>query len=147
MNQGALWNSFIFAADGGALLGMFQRRYPVVVSRLRRCLEASVPDAERRDEMARLYDQLPSIDFSREILAKSVDDLRVVPIPACGWSDLGTRSRLQRTLSRHCADIANAPVAPPEARGQVDLTAQSAQIAAPALLTAKRRHSTQVGRA
>jgi len=145
--KGALWNSFIIAADGRALLGLFERRYPVVVSRLRSCLETSVPDAERRDEMARLYDQLPSIDFSREILAMNVDVLRVLPLPACGWSDLGTRSRLHRTLCRHRADISNAPAAPSNVRGQVDLTTQSEDMAAPALLTAKRRNLTNVGRA
>jgi mannose-1-phosphate guanylyltransferase len=141
IKQGALWNSFIIAADGHALLGMFERRYPVIVSRLKRSLEASVPETERGDEVARLYDQLPSIDFSRDILVKNVDLLRVVPLPACGWSDLGTESRLHRTLCRHRAEILNAPTAPSDMRGQIDLAMRSRNVTGPVILATKRRHA------
>jgi mannose-1-phosphate guanylyltransferase len=147
IDQGALWNSFIIAADGRALLGVFQRRYPGVVSELRKFLALSPAGAQRRDEMARLYDQLPSMDFSRDILVKCVDVLRVLPLAACGWSDLGTQSSLHRILSRHRARISSAPQAPPGARGHVDLAAQSAELAASASPPAKRRHSTRVARA
>lgn len=37
-----------------------------------------------------LYQKLPLIDFSQDILAPQVTDLRVLPVRACGWSDLGT---------------------------------------------------------
>jgi mannose-1-phosphate guanylyltransferase len=147
IKQGALWNSFIISADGHALLAMFERRYPVIVSRLKKSLETSVPEAERGDEISKLYDELPSIDFSRDILVKNVDRLRVVPLPACGWSDLGTQSRLHRTLCRHRADISNAPVAPSDTRGEIDLAMRSRSVTAPVLLPTKRRHATDVARA
>jgi mannose-1-phosphate guanylyltransferase len=147
IKQGALWNSFIIAADGRALLGMFDRRCPVIVSRLRKSLEARVQEAERGDEVASLYDQLPSIDFCRDILVKNADLLRVVPLPACGWSDLGTQSRLQRTLCRHRAEISKRPVAPPDTPGLIDLAMRSRNVTTPVLLATRRRHAAHSARA
>jgi mannose-1-phosphate guanylyltransferase len=129
IRQGALWNSFIIVATGRALLHLFERRCPVIVSRLQKALETSARDADRSDPVSKLYDQLPSIDFSRDILTKNVDLLRVVTLAACGWSDLGTQSRLHRTLRRHRAAISSAPAAPPDARGRIDLAVRSKNVA------------------
>ncbi|MGH8240599.1 MAG: sugar phosphate nucleotidyltransferase, partial [Steroidobacteraceae bacterium] len=108
---GALWNSFIFAASGPALLGMLREREPHIVDAM---TTAIARDARRRDavspEVARLrsrataledlYDQLPTIDFSRAVVQGSEARLRVVTAPACGWTDLGTPQRVAETLRR-----------------------------------------------
>jgi mannose-1-phosphate guanylyltransferase len=97
---GGLWNAFIVASSGLALLELFRKRIPGIVSSMtaaRRCEpQAHSPGAE----MAELYDTLPTIDFSRDIVAGQEADLRVLPVRPCGWSDLGTPKRVSEALRR-----------------------------------------------
>jgi len=98
--QGAVWNSFIFAAAGTALLGMFRERMPVTVDSMETALARALApdgDAESLDD---LYAHLPEADFSRAILADAVPQLRVVTAKACGWSDLGTPRRIGEVVCR-----------------------------------------------
>jgi mannose-1-phosphate guanylyltransferase len=94
MEQGALLNTFIFVARAATLLLLYQRALPALLRsflpRLSRP-EAWVPDALRR-----LYEALASHDFSRDVLERCTEDLSVLPVPPCGWSDLGTPARLHR---------------------------------------------------
>ncbi len=50
--------------------------------------------------LERLYAELPEIDFSRGVVEGSNAPLRVVPVPYCGWNDLGTPKRVADTLER-----------------------------------------------
>ena len=94
MERGALLNSFIFVARAATLLLLYRRVMPEI---LRRFLpRLSRPDGWARSVLRRLYRTLPSRDFSRELLQRCTDDLAVVPVPPCGWSDLGTPARLIR---------------------------------------------------
>jgi mannose-1-phosphate guanylyltransferase len=99
IEQGALWNAFILLAGAQALLAVFQDRIPEVVTAMTAAL--------RMDEltggtghMTELYETLPSLDFSRDILPGRESLLRVLPVPECGWSDLGTPKRVADTLAR-----------------------------------------------
>ena len=98
--QGAVWNSFIFAAAGTTLLDMFRRRMPVIVDSMETALARTAPPASDRAALAELYDLLPDADFSREILATVVAQLRLVAARACGWSDLGTPRRIGEVVCR-----------------------------------------------
>jgi hypothetical protein len=60
----------------------------------------SVPASAQMARLADLYARSPNIDFSREILQRSPDSLRVLRVPACGWSDLGTPHRVIETVQR-----------------------------------------------
>jgi mannose-1-phosphate guanylyltransferase len=92
MERGALLNSFIFVARAATLLFLYRRVMPDV---LRRFLpRLTRPDGWARSVLRRLYRTLPSRDFSRELLERCTDRLAVVPVPPCGWSDLGTPARL-----------------------------------------------------
>jgi len=91
MTRGALWNSFMFAARVAALLEMFDRRLPDLLGSLRGEWKAAPPD-----RLADLYGALPARDFSRTVLEPLPERLRVLPVPACGWTDLGTPERLAR---------------------------------------------------
>jgi mannose-1-phosphate guanylyltransferase len=98
MERGALLNSFIFVARAATLLLLYRRVMPEI---LRRFLpRLSRPEAWARDVLRRLYRSLPSRDFSRELLQRCTDDLSVVPVPPCGWSDLGTPTRLLSFLQQ-----------------------------------------------
>jgi hypothetical protein len=60
----------------------------------------------------RLYEGLPHMDLSRDVLQRASRFLSVVRVPPCGWSDLGTPERLRQYLGRapHDAARARAPV-------------------------------------
>lgn len=108
--QGALWNAFIIAAGGRALLGLFERRCPDLVAAIRQALrydgaatgpEGGASDAETLDSgpaLSRLYEQIPALDFSRDVMEGRERELRVLAVPECGWSDLGTPQRVAETL-------------------------------------------------
>ena len=51
-----------------------------------------------------LYDVLPTLDFSRQILQGREAQLRVLRVPACGWTDLGTPDRVGKSLRGAAAE-------------------------------------------
>jgi mannose-1-phosphate guanylyltransferase len=99
---GCMWNSFIFAADGAALVRLFEAQQPQLVERMRTALRAGA------GALAALYDGLPELDFSRQLLQRSEESLRLWPVARCGWDDLGTPRRLGKVLRRLPAPRARA---------------------------------------
>lgn len=97
--RGGLWNSFIFAGNGQALLRAFEVRCPDLVGEMR-YIVSSMDSSMRSARLAQLYEQVPTLDFSRDILQRSPEMLRVMTVPACGWTDLGTPKRVLQTVSR-----------------------------------------------
>ncbi|HVZ35803.1 MAG TPA: sugar phosphate nucleotidyltransferase [Polyangiaceae bacterium] len=98
--NGALWNSFIFAASGPTLVGMMRERMPELVESMATALARESRSGARSEALDELYQELPPVDFSRAVLQGAEDKLRVVKAPACGWSDLGTPKRVADTLKR-----------------------------------------------
>jgi mannose-1-phosphate guanylyltransferase len=96
--SGGMWNSFIMAAEGQTLLDLYANGYPEVVLAMIEGIRADRSGAGRG--LRRLYDYLPDIDFSRHVLTGAEERLRLLPVAACGWSDLGTPARVARTLQR-----------------------------------------------
>ncbi len=92
LEQGALWNSFLLAARGSALLGLYRRRLPRLLAAFRG-VDLGAPAA-----LARLYERLDEHDFSRAVLEGSERGLRVLEVPPCEWTDLGTPARVARCL-------------------------------------------------
>jgi mannose-1-phosphate guanylyltransferase len=125
--RGALWNGFILASTAQALLEMFRRRMPDTVAAMRAALRT---DPRRRPQGAairELYDRLPATDFSGAILSGEEANLRVLPVPPCGWSDLGTPMRVAGALDGTVPQ----PAAPDEARPpHLSLAAQHALLLA-----------------
>jgi mannose-1-phosphate guanylyltransferase len=99
LEQGALWNTFIMAADAQALLKLFERRCPEAVAAMRAALRGARTGGDAGRALAELYESLPELDFSRSILQGQEQHLRVLPIPDCGWSDLGTPERVIEALN------------------------------------------------
>ena len=97
--RGGVWNSFIFAAHGATLLRAFERRCPELTAELARIIR-SPNSLTRHAELVDLYDRAPTLDFSRDILERSPELLRVLTVPPCGWSDLGTPRRVSEALTR-----------------------------------------------
>ena len=100
IERGALWNVFIIAASVRALLRVFERRFPEIVMEMRGVVQRDLQRIDNDIATADLYDRLPDLDFSRHVLEGQESVLRMVPVPQCGWSDLGTPKRVAETLRR-----------------------------------------------
>jgi mannose-1-phosphate guanylyltransferase len=106
---GALVNSFILASRASTLVQLYEDALPGLV----RAFVPVVLAEDREARLCELYDEIPSLDFSRSVLERSPGSLGVLAVPPCGWSDLGTPSRLARFLGRpaemgHAAHAADA---------------------------------------
>lgn len=101
--RGGLWNSFIFAAAAQTLVRLFEARCPAIVAQMQRILAEERPDT-RDAHLAQLYEHLPSLDFSRDILQSLPSALRVLKVPSCGWNDLGTPRRVFEVANRYRVD-------------------------------------------
>ena len=98
VEAGALWNAFIVAAKARALLQIFIQRLPQVVIGMQAVVAQSQFTPDLSVAALDLYRSLPDVDFSRQILQGAESVLRVLQVPRCGWSDLGTPKRLAETL-------------------------------------------------
>jgi mannose-1-phosphate guanylyltransferase len=131
LRRRALWNSFILVAYASVIVGLVARRFPAEVAAFASVWRERGPMADAALE--RLYATLPEIDFSRGVVEGARAPLRVVPVPYCGWSDLGTPKRVADALRRVDRTRVTAPslhlnLADACARwmGRVALTQQSA---------------------
>jgi mannose-1-phosphate guanylyltransferase len=108
LRSGALWSSFTFAVAGGTLMDLFRRSMPWLVDRFTERL-VYVPDDRRQYALLSLYDRLPNVDFSRRVLEQASGRVHVLPVPPCGWTDLGTPQRVSECAIR-CTSSSAAPV-------------------------------------
>jgi mannose-1-phosphate guanylyltransferase len=100
IGAGALWNAFIVAAHARTLLNLFDASFPWIVKAMHSAVERDQATPTDPVATADLYKQLADVDFSKQVLEGAEERLRVVPVPSCGWSDLGTPMRLAETLRR-----------------------------------------------
>ncbi len=100
VRQRALWNSFILVARASALVALIERRYPAEVAAFRSLWRQTALTDRLPRELARLYERLPEIDFSRGVVEGANAVLGVAIVPHCGWSDLGTPQRVADCLAR-----------------------------------------------
>lgn len=89
MERGGLWNSFLMTFGAAKLLRMYEDRLPGLAEKMLRATAGASPDP-----LDRLYERLESRDFSRDLMQGNEHHLRVLRVPECGWTDLGTPERL-----------------------------------------------------
>lgn len=89
LDAGALWNVFIMAASIRTLLGVFDREFATIIAAMRGFEGAHLNS---------VYQNLRSVDFSRDVLQGRESMLKVLAVPHCGWTDLGTPERVARIL-------------------------------------------------
>ena len=82
MAAGALWNMFIFAGSVATLLDMLDNSYNFVAP-----MRAALAKSAGVGALSRLYESLPAVDFSRDVLAHFPSKLKVLTVPHCGWTD------------------------------------------------------------
>lgn len=100
--SGGLWNSFIFAGSARALLAMFEASHPYLLHTCIRSFRDQEPNEAEQQAPLR---ELPRVDFCGDVLQSAVTRLRVLPVPACGWTDLGTPQRVNAWLERSRATV------------------------------------------
>ncbi|MBK7644958.1 MAG: NTP transferase domain-containing protein [Planctomycetes bacterium] len=91
MREGALWNSFILGGSLRAFLELYRSRLPALFASL-----AGAGGAPAH--IRRVYEEFAPADFSRDLVQGSEDRLRVLEVPPCGWTDLGTPGRVAECL-------------------------------------------------
>jgi mannose-1-phosphate guanylyltransferase len=94
--RGGLCSTFVFAASAEALLALYRLHAPDLLARLAR--EADGLGGPRSQGRTSL--EVPPCDFSRDLLAYAAERVRLLPGPACGWTDLGTPERLESWRER-----------------------------------------------
>lgn len=90
LQQRALWNSFMLAGNLSAFFNLYERTCPDLLNQF--------PADLAPEKVEAVYETLPTLDFSHDLLEKNADYLRVYPVPACGWSDLGTPEKIMCLL-------------------------------------------------
>ncbi len=116
MAGGGLVNSLVLVCRGLTLLSMCERVFPGVVERFAAAV-VGADTGSHPQRMVTLYDRLPTLDLSRDLLQSHATDLRVIPVPPCGWTDLGTPERVirrARGVARTAARNAGLPGGPPD---------------------------------
>jgi len=90
--SGCLWNTFVAIGSAATFLELMAAEVPDVVF--------SVTRALAEDDLESSYTRLPSVDFSRDILAKQAEKLLVLRDSGSGWADLGSPDRVLGLLAK-----------------------------------------------
>ena len=96
--RGALVNSLIFLTANVTLLDLFEAALPALLRSFVFWAHESRHGTRDGKSLRALYEDLPTRDFSRDVLQVETKRLSVVRVAPCGWLDVGTPSRLRRFL-------------------------------------------------
>jgi mannose-1-phosphate guanylyltransferase len=97
LRAGALWNTLICASTAYALALIYaesELHWPMHVR------NASPVPATDDDLAFQARKESLQLDFSKHVLSARADRLRVLSLPSCGWSDLGTPERMRAWMRR-----------------------------------------------
>jgi len=94
---GALWNTLLIALDGAAFWRSALEAHPRLAAPFER-YRASLGTANEAAVRRAIYAELPTLDLSRDLLAKR-PGLAVVEMVDAEWSDWGTPERLFECLA------------------------------------------------
>ena len=103
LEDGGLWNLFIVVATARCLIDLLKSRLGDFVSQMRTVItRAQLPGSAATEwqGLEELYERMPEVDFSRDVLEGQEASLCVMRVRPCGWSDLGTPRRVGETLRR-----------------------------------------------
>jgi mannose-1-phosphate guanylyltransferase len=92
LQSGCLWNTFVTIGSAATFLELICSEVRGVV--------LSVTRALADNELGPTYARLPSVDFSRDILAHQAKRLLVLRDSGSGWADLGSPDRVLGLLAK-----------------------------------------------
>jgi mannose-1-phosphate guanylyltransferase len=99
LSRDCLWNTFVIAGRARTFLEVIESTIPHALEFLRP-LARPVSRDEETERAARLYEALPTGDFSREVLARCPERLAVLRMEGAGWGDLGTPEGVLAVIQR-----------------------------------------------
>jgi mannose-1-phosphate guanylyltransferase len=92
LQSGCLWNTFVTIGSAATFLELLCSEVPDVV--------LAVTRAVADNDLESTYARLPSVDFSRDILAHQAKRLLVLRDSGSGWADLGSPDRVLGILAK-----------------------------------------------
>lgn len=92
LKSGCLWNTFVIIGAAATFLELLCSQVPDVVLSINRALVDK--------DLTTAYARLPSVDFSRDILAHQANRLLVLRDSGSGWADLGSPDRVLGLLAK-----------------------------------------------
>lgn len=93
LQSGCLWNTFVTVGSAATFLELVCSEAPAVV--------LSITHALADKDLATTYARLPSVDFSRHVLAYQTNRLLVLRDSSSGWADLGSPDRVLGLLAKN----------------------------------------------
>lgn len=99
----ALWNTMVVVARATTLRGLFETHVPHWADVF--AIHRRLPNYRRQSFLAAEYANLPSADFSRDVLTPARGLAVYSWSQSMGWSDLGTPDRLYQWLDGTRAEI------------------------------------------
>jgi mannose-1-phosphate guanylyltransferase len=94
---GCLWNTMIVVARAAALWDMAHSLRPEMTRRFE-ALRPWIGMAEEPEAVELAYRNMPSVNFSRDILEQAAGWTVVLPMQGVHWSDWGRPERVEQTL-------------------------------------------------
>jgi len=125
IDAGGLCNTFIMVAAARTLLDLYMPRFAPLVMEMQVGLakgQTAGSPTGSWPALLNLYERLPELDFSRDLLEGRAADLCVLRVPPCGWSDLGTPHRVGEIVKLLASDTLA------DRAGKLNLAAQHAHL-------------------
>lgn len=99
LRAGALWNTLVFAANVDLLWSLGWQCFPKMMPLFERLSEA-IGGPEEGRVLESIYRDIPSKNFSSDLLQHVPEKLAVVEVTGVLWSDWGKPERIAETLRR-----------------------------------------------
>lgn len=97
--SGTLWNTSIVVSRLLTLIGLFMVSMPGLYLSFKK-MRPTLDTVFEKDAVARLYADLPELNFSSTVLEKCRFNLGVIPVRGVQWDRLNDPRRVVRTLAR-----------------------------------------------
>lgn len=99
MAEGCFWNTMVLVARAASLLKLVRAVAPEQTAYFS-MIRAAIGTICESEVLNRVYQMMPSMNFSSAILARCPDKLLVLPVRKVLWSDWGRAERILATLTQ-----------------------------------------------
>ena len=97
ISQGGLWSTFIMTAKVETLWRLGWKCFPEVMEQFKR-LEEVIGTPDEIPTLEAIYGQMPTRNFSSDLIQKVPDSIGVIELKDVQWSDWGRPERILETL-------------------------------------------------
>jgi mannose-1-phosphate guanylyltransferase len=95
--RGCLWNSFVMVGQLSTALDLFMRALPELYAPFV-SIKSQIGAVSEEQAVERVYAEIPYVNLSEKVLARSSEQLTVLPVSGVRWSNLGEPHRLITAL-------------------------------------------------